>query len=425
MNKTNKYILRILIVFFSCLIMIISTEEWKIPLCILILGLSLFNVIRYRKNWSLLIIFGFIAYSNYSICVSNHLFPISNFFTQWRNETIALIGLKILFLFTVTITTFFPSRYKLKNNIFLENNQNNSIIVLCSCVLLLLIFFFGFTRPDISGERGSASSIYEYAIIIFIVAFYYSIKRIEKISLTIILLFFVVQNLIYGGRSTAIQLIICWFLIFVSHRISVNKALPYLILLAVIFTGIGNMRANWSLDLENIIDTISDMANSKLCMDTAYSAYYTSLSFVKVAQKTIWHQRIHLFICWIISIFFGGVVPNSNLSVYTHDFYIHYYGGVLPFFGLFYFGYAGVVFIALYISTVVKNILVVKRNKNNGLNKCISIYIVSTVPRWYLYSPSPLFRGVLLLCIVYVICDIFHKGIKCNYSINKKGSSYK
>lgn len=420
MNVTNKYIFKILIVFFSCLIMVSFTEECKIPLCILILGLSLFNVVRSRSNWSLLIIYGFIAYSNYSICISNHLFPISNFFTHWRNESVDLIGLKVLYLFVIIITILYPSRHKLKNINFFENNPSNSVIVLCSCVLLVLIFFYGFTRPDISGERGSASTIYEYAIIIFIVAFYYSAKRIEKITLTIILLFFVVQNLIYGGRSTAIQLIICWFIIFVSQRISVKKALPYIILLAVIFTGIGNMRANWSLDLENIFNTIFDMADSKLTMDTAYSAYYTSLSFVKVAQQTTWSQRIYFFICWLISIFLGGVVPNSNLAIYTRKFYVHYYGGVLPFFGFFYLGYAGVVVIAIYISKVIKNFL---SEKNNGLNKCINIYVVSAVPRWYLYSPSPLFRGFLLLCIVYVICNIFHKAVKRNYCINKNESS--
>ena len=180
---------------------------------------------------------------------------------------------------------------------------------------------------------------------------------------------------------------------------------------------IGSQRGGFSLSLSGMADAISSIFKEGASLDTAYSAYYTSLSFIKTEELLGFGERFLMFLKFCLSMIVGGSkVPGSNLSEYTRQYFVHYYGGVLPFYGHFYLGFAGViafgVIVALYMNLILKN-----KKRKNGVGACVSAYVIATVPRWYLYSPSSLIRGVALLAAVYFFtyfADSILKRIKQN-----------
>ena len=88
--------------------------------------------------------------------------------------------------------------------------------------------------------------------------------------------------------------------------------------------------------------------------DTSYSAYYTSLTFLKVKEFVGVQTQLYLLFQFILYIFLGSKIVDSNLAVYTRQYYVHYYGGVLPLYMYFYLGILGIMFIVLYLKFWIK-----------------------------------------------------------------------
>ena len=116
---------------------------------------------------------------------------------------------------------------------------------------------------------------------------------------------------------------------------------------------------------------------------------------------------------FILYIFLGSKIVDSNLAVYTRQYYVHYYGGVLPLYMYFYLGILGIMFIVLYLKFWIKK-MNESSKKVSHLQRCLCIYISACVPRWYLYSPSSLFRGVLIFIFVYKMVELLDMILKKN-----------
>ena len=303
--------------------------------------------------------------------------------------------------------------------IFDKKESGSSLIAFGYLLALALVFIFAYTRPAEKGERGDPSALYEYSIVIFIIGYYFFGKiKAYKFCSTILLLLFAFQNMVYGGRITALQLAVVLFLfLFDGKFVPWRIIIPFGVIGIVIFVMIGSQRGGFSLSLSGMADAIGSIFKEGASLDTAYSAYYTSLSFIKTEELLGFGERFLMFLKFCLSMIVGGSkVPGSNLSEYTRQYFVHYYGGVLPFYGHFYLGFAGViafgVIVALYMNLILKN-----RKRKNGVGACVSAYVIATVPRWYLYSPSSLIRGVALVAAVYFLtyfADSILKRIKQN-----------
>ena len=381
----------------------------------LVIALSCAEVIKNRHNIYLLIINLLILYCNYSICLPNYFVHIETSFSEFALDTVATTGINTLCLFMGILFVTSPKSTQ-KNNKNIEplasNGRYNPIFELALCVLLLIIWRYGYTRPDVVGGRGTPSAIYEYSVILMIIGFYYcGNKLVWKIILLIITFLFAIQNFIYGGRITGIQIILCAVLCLLVDKINLKIILLGMIFIFPFMSLIGIKRGNSSFSILALIDALNSLRNTKGALDTAYSAYYTSLTFLKAMVYTPFQKRIYMFGCFVLSMFFGGLIPDSNLADYTRKNFLHYWGGVLPFFAYFYIGILGVILLAIYINYI-KSKIIVNYTTKNGFYKCFSIYITATTFRWYLYSPTQLFRGVMLLWIAYKIADLFFKFIK-------------
>lgn len=415
MTKSRRLqIFDILIITITILgILFNSSIECSKLLSMYILGINAIALYRGKKNWNTIICFALLLWFNYSFFAANLYWPIQNFFTGWKNTVnIMVMSVNILLVFTTVLTLALPKSIENSVRNFFEetSKRHNSLIVIGISILLMLILIYGFSRPSIAGQRGTSSSMYEYAIILFIVAFMYSQSKFSRIIISLIAILYILQDLIFGGRVTALQLLIMLFLIILSYRAKVKDMLPFLIVGLIIFSGIGAFRAGFVLNTDSISNVWKQLFNSKFVLDTSYSAFYTSGTFIMAEDVCSTFLRFKMFLKFLLSILLGSSVPDSNLAIYTRSMWVHYYGGVLPFFGHFYLGYFGVIIVAILIAYFIRKLVI--NPKQTFFCDCLCIYFIATTPRWYLYSPTPLLRGVLFFSLFYFVCYQFDRVCK-------------
>lgn len=400
-----------LTIFINFVVIIINSNTISKYVAVLVFFMSIISTYRIRKNWKLFIIYAFIMYSNYSVCMIHYIFPESDaysFYTIWANMKVSVISINILLLFTSFLFLFTfvnKEREEIKINFF-ESNESSSIIVYVSIIILVFILHFGASFAVEGAERGDSSALFEYSLIIFIIAFYYSSTKSQRIALCILLFLFVGKDLLIGRRATAMQLLIGFFLIFVADYVKLRKIIPIIIIAFFGFNIVGVARANTQINISTLLLVWEDMKARLLADATSIAAYHTSMTYVNVLNEISIKERIYMSVRSFAATVFGSkLFPNADISTMTLNYYAHSYGGWFPFFGYFYFGYFGVILFGSYIFFILKKFFC---ENAKSLKKCLSIYIASTVPRWYLYSMSALFHGIILFAIIFLFTKIFH-----------------
>lgn len=418
------YAIKTLILATTIILSIVIDNPTQIRLALFyLLALNVLLVFINRKCIYTLIVSLFLLWFNYSIFFANYIYRVDVFFTSWAYSEAAVAGYKIILTFTTVLCVFVKSdslvvneenREDEKPHLLNDDQPGYAVFGYCYLLLLLLLLIFGFSRPSVSGERGSPSTFYEYSTIVFIVGFYFfKWDKVYKCFSSILLAMFALQNMFYGGRVTALQLLLLLFIVvYDGKKIPWSRLLPLFIVIFAAFSLIGTMRANARFTLANLVQSFLKSVQGGYVLDTAYSAYYTSLTFVEVEKFVDVKQRLIMFGSFSLSMFLGGsIVKNSNLAIFTQQYYKHYNGGVLPFFGQFYLGGVGVFLTGLLVSFYM-NKMKHANSKTDGLIRCALIYITISTPRWYLYSPSSLVRGVFLLAVVYSITLLIIRHIE-------------
>lgn len=408
-QKNLHHILSTIWVLLCALFLFLNADgQFNIYLAILIIIIDSHSLYKVKNNIYLFIIYGIILFSNYSICMANYIDPISSFFTSWNELPVATEGLHVLVVFSLFLNILTNTR-GFQPPALIRHNKNNIIIACVTWVILVCIGILAFDRPDFAGDRGSPSVLYEYSTILAILGIYYSGRKIWLHVLYIVTLIgFAMQNFIFGGRVTGVQLLVAIFLCFFNDRIKLRYIFPFLLIGFVLMNAIGHFRANLSLNAETLLSVWADLKNNKMILDTAYSSYFTSLTFLATLPLVTWSIRLQMFLRYVLYIFVGSSVQDSNLAYFTHTYFNHYFGGILPFFGYFYLGWIGIILSTYYLRFLFKHIREISI-QSSGLWRCLAIYITITSFRWYLYNPSQILRGVFLFIVCYGVCYLFHR----------------
>ena len=371
--------------------------------------LCLALVVKSRKNRLVLFVSLIFSYAVYSIVCANYIFNIDSYFTIYANNPLALQALAGLLLFLSIIILLTPTDLgEMKfGDVFSRKDSCNQLFVLVLCIILLFVCAFGFGRPDQLGEaRGEPSALFEYSSILFIAAYYYAGQSKRLCALvTCVITIFIIQNIIFGGRIIALQLFAVFFYFRLSPRMRDISCVAVLLIGFIILILVGNLRAEVvDTSLSDVVQSVAKVAEAGLTWDTAYSSWHTTLTFY-LFKDAFSPDTLYLFFQWLLSMLLGGsAVVDSNLAEMTHEYYLHYFGGVLPGFASFYLGVLGIVLIAIYVSLLIRRVSYIVKpcgNKLNDVSNLCALYFVITTPRWFLYSPSPLFRGLLLSLIVF------------------------
>ncbi|GEM_PF-1799509 len=383
---------------------------------LLLLVINGYIIWRVRHNRLLLILFGIIGYANYGVVSANYLNPIGGtLYTIYSGTKEAHLALIILVAFISIVVCLLPSRIKhfAFGDSLPSKNRPNNFLLACLLISLICICVFGFARPENLGtERSDPSALYEYSTIFFIVAFYFAgHSKLAKSAVLSLLIIYAVQNLIYGGRVTALQLILVAFLFMFSKRTRTSLLIVIVLIGFVFFLGFGMVRTQiWDQGLSSVIDGFCLRLSNGLAWDTAYSSWHTSITFIIFGESISGSEHLHYLFSWLASIFLGGSVPDSRLPLVTESYYLHFGGGFLPIYAWFYFGIAGIVLVAFAVLAIVYGVNKIEKQVALFKNVLILdlVYLVITVPRWYLYSPSQLTRGLLLctlVCIFLLLID--------------------
>ncbi|WP_195268817.1 hypothetical protein [Eubacterium sp. 1001713B170207_170306_E7] len=409
-NKDKGIIIKIfvsMLMFLYFLINIITNNYSDLNnniVSILVLALSAYLVLENKNNPKLILVYLMLAYFNYSIVLDRYLDISEDAFLN-RILDVQTLGIAINCIFVFMIISFLFSKkrkYIVLRNEFVKE-RNNILIVLVLILVLIVIFIFGFDRGNGLGTgRGSVSTIYEYSSILFILAYYYSGKKNGLRNMTtIILIVFAFQDLIFGGRVTSLQLAIIFFYFNLAHKFKWKYCIIVFCLGIVLMTMVGIVRGNLATNV-NLIGVVQSILKNKFVLDTSTYAFYTSLTFIKVSAITSLNAKVYMLKQFLISMFVGGSVQNSNLPEYTVQFIQHMGGGILPIYMNFYLSWFGTLF-----SAIIANLYTFFASyTTNSVKNLILIFFVSSTPRWYLYSPVPLVRGMMLFLVCYFFLSI-------------------
>jgi hypothetical protein len=331
-------------------------------------------------------------------------------FTDVLSQKTTFVSLNILTLFNLFLFLFVKwnnIRPNYNSNIFIMPKNQEIWCLNILIVLLIAIFFIGFTRPEEEGQRGDPSPIYEYSLIFFSIYFYYSGKAKKYIIAGAFLIsLYSLQNFIFGGRILGIQFILCAYIMLLMHRMKMSIVITGIVTMFLIMSVVGVVRGellSGNIDANSIL---SSLLESGFALDTAYSSYYTSETFVYIIDRFSTQEVLLYFWEFIRSIFVSGN-PDLHLTSISGNYVVQYGGGLIPFYLYFYLGFIGILIAACLVAFYV-NIIISLEETSSGFKKCLVVWVVSTTFRWYLYSPIGLLRGVLFLTITYYLFAYLH-----------------
>ena len=390
-----------LLFVYACFGMTVSIAPYSY---IYLLLTNIYMLLMSRKNFLLFIIFFIILFSNYSIIYANFMARFDDVvFTSILSAETTNISLNILVLFNLFLFLFLRWNRVQPNptdNIFVNPDNEERYLIYILGFLLVVVFFIGFTLPEEEGERGSPSPLYEYSLIFFALFFYYCGQNKKYVIAGLFMvLMYTIQNFVFGGRILGIQFLLCAYIMLFMHRLKMPIIIAGITSMFVVLSVIGVVRGQLLAGNFEIGSILSSLAKSGFALDTAYSAYYTSESFVYIMDKFTMPEVLAYFWEFTKSIFIGGN-PDMVLTSVSSDHVVHYGGGVIPFYFYFYLGGLGILISAVLVA-IYLNIIIGLKETSSGYKKILTVWVVSTTFRWYLYTPLGLLRGVLFLTIVY------------------------
>ena len=406
----------IMYALFMCVCPFISyTEKMNQWIAVLVLFLSIAVVYKCRNNILLLLLSVFIAYSNYSIVVRVYLCPSLRpvyLYPQIQNVQVYGIGISLMLLFMIALLSFLPSKIHKNTESFVKSfitsaNYSGPIFLILAAAFFFILIF-GYTR--VSDSRGASSAIYEYDIIFLILMFYYSgNRRYLRLICYIGALAYVLTSFMNGTRVEALCCLLVVFFCTFKKKIPISLAITGFLVGIVAMNFIGILRGNYASFSVGMKAAISNLWESKLVFDTCTYAYFPMLCMVERFMKHSFLEGMYFFGKFLLTVLAGQVrVLDGDLIAYVRKFYFHNYGGVTVGFFYVWFSYLGPLIYGCIVGFFIKFINSGGK-KNTPVKRCAMLYVVATVPRWYLYGPWSFTRGVLICCIIFVFISFIRK----------------
>lgn len=377
---------------------------------ILVLAISVALPVIVRSNVILFVLGFIIAYANYSAIAANYFAIYSDWYMAFAGTEIAAKGTAVLLIFTSTLLLFLPAKIERLSAVGFfdrfEVTKYSPVFVVIIATLLVVISFTQSSGFSDTGGRASSNQLYEYSYILFIVGFYLCGKSFFCRRLLIcVALLFIAQALLGGNRASVLAIVLLIYFLFFAERWPVRRLLPVLIAGFILFQVVGIFRQDIdTASIGEIANGINKLFINGLIWDTAAAAYHQGLVFISYLDIAPKDTITYLTGQWLLGNLLGGsLVADSNLALLVQ----HHFGtvqagglggGFLPFFGFFYFGVIGILVCGVGVAFVFR--LMNSFCGVNDMDAMVRLGLFATVCRWYLYSPSPLIRGVLLLGLV-------------------------
>ena len=303
-----------------------------------------------------------------------------------------------LLMFMTTLYYFIGVRKKIKivhENIFLSYSNNTGYIF--SIVVALFCISYGLAGDNIFqtggyGTGGSTrSSLFEYGMLPLTSGLIFSQKKMQKYAIYALCVFFVLKDILFGGRVSSVILIISVFLINFQQRFSTIQLIAFIFLGYTFFTIWGIFRA----------DTTGNIAAVEFVEDgNARFVYYAAMRIHYMIEHGVLNlqTRLESFAYFLSStvVPFEFLPKTANLTSYMQDRYYSGGGGLVSTFFYAWLSYPGIILVGWFVAKVLNRMY--HQNCSSYL-RYYAILMVASVPRWFAYYPIPLFK----LCLYGVI----------------------
>lgn len=380
---------------------------------------SYLTINEVKDNMISMILFSIIFYVNLSIYVLGPLTLGNTFndyqFALWKSGYDA-IGMKNLLISSCAFMCIMKKR---ENNFqtqtilpYQHYLENNPIIALGLIIVVLLISIFGFSGSVGDSYESNSNALFEYAILFMMVAWFYG-GRLQFVRLVwcAVCAFYILIAVLAGDRSSAFMMLL---LIALYHlkRVNLMKISVFCVLGILSANVIEMYRINAGLSF-----SASDLFSRGLqtfFSNTAAQSYYTSLTIYDMLDNV--SAPIILFVNWIITIFTGSaVVDRSSVELSSLASFYQPNGGGGFFHIYFYLAYRyfGVALSSTVVALLIRRVFM---GIHSPYTIMLGLLLTSMSFRWYLYSPTTLFRTCLVnFSIVYLIT----KFANYLFSLNK------
>ena len=436
--KRKSFLAFVLAILCALIAVFNAAADYKCDITltgIVVLLISVYMIYRYRNNVGLSISMLFIFLSNYSIIVGVYFDPSvrpSSMYGQITDVTVYNKALTAILLFELGLMVYSLINMEEQQDSFLLTDKVNSseekeikntitsvdkLISIVCLIAFAVIFFSEFSLGE-SRERASGSPLMEYRCIFFLIGLMYcrNDKLLKKFYLILLI---ITSALVFigGNRANALSPIIVYYVY--TSGIN-NKKRRFFKLLIVCIIGYVSMIAigalRTSLFSSGGFDTvINKIFDEKLTFDTAIYAYFPGLSTISLSDSIDkWQSLLQHF----FYIFVGGAYGQQRFQFIVRQTYFHTYGFVSP---LYFYPWLGVlsgVGLSIIVNFYIK---IIKQPSKKGISLYkygAFLYFCAMTPRWYLYDPFPLIRGLFVYSIVFAV-------VYCGYNlITKKHINY-
>lgn len=378
---------------------------------------NFYNIIIFRRNLAFLLFFIFCLFYTLSL-IPYYSFDLD--VSPWKDfnqKEYYDVAVRIYGCFLVTPLFFDPYKYARYKKAFKIDSNPNFIAFITFCIVCSLIIIFGQSGSNIFESGGyatgdsSKSTIYEYFILFYLVAYYYSNRKIyQRVILILLALIYMYKSLLYGGRIEVVQLILlCFFILVTDFKLKIGPAKIivccfFFYYLNMVFSGI---RSNPIPLLEgNYVHYINPFMGYNNPDATYISSnegdvMQSSVRLIGLIENGILDvfARIKAFAGFLFSI----VIPSSmlpdeaSLITYKKDIYNSGGGGLVAVYFYAFLSWLGPFIISAYLFFVFRLAFIYKSN----YFKLYCLMVFSTFPRWFAYNPIILFK--LSLWIVPVV----------------------
>lgn len=384
----------------------------------LIICMDLFLFLRNKDNPLLLLINMFILYFNYSICmgeyIAHNLVIENNDLYSKAFGNLYQKGIILLFLFDLVRFMYMKKKISYGG---IKRNPNNFVYY----ILMICIIYIGIFQIDRSvsvSYEVKISTLYEYSYLFFILLLYYQDEsKFKKILTHTIAFIFIMQDMIFGGRITSIQIILTFAIMEYANLLKIKYMVAPFFLFQLLFMAVGVYRAGYSFD--SSISGLFDIASGNLfVLDTSVYAYFSSIGHLNATSFVDLGLRFSSLVSFLVSLVLGGSMSNSfridsSLSAVTEiasDYHWNAGGGIIFSYFYFWLGYTGVVLLSIITFRILIKILTSKSLISGLISVCLTV----AVARWYLYNPTAFYRGPFvifpILFFVFNKIDSFIKG---------------
>lgn len=376
---------------------------------LLLMAIAVYATWYQRKNLLSFMLNIVLLYFNYSLVAGVYwnTESMSGIFSSYSYAEL-LRGINVVLIFYVVYLCTLSGCEVREKRVFLEKSTPNWLITAGGAAYIALAPFL-FYHTETFGVRGIASAFYEYALIILLVALAFSGRDWKAlILLAISSAWIVLHGLMHGERVLALQLMLVWGLYLLLHILSLKMIVPACVVGIFVFTIFGVYRGISELNGDVFSNILHRLLDGGMANDTSYAAFQTSLNVLRLAeQSTIW-ERLWLFLKYLAYIFAGSAVPDTNLALLAFEkIGWHGGGGWLPVYFDFWLGFPGVIASGVLLGWLINKVSALNR-KRDYLNY-LALYVVATSPRWYLYSPAPLTRGLLMYTLAFIGATVVHR----------------